>query len=370
MKALLICTTTNQIVNFRKGLIERLQEVGCEVGAVAFDDENTEINRDEIARRGVRFYTVDDSGRGLDPFKAASLKRRYAKIIRDFAPDIVFTFMMKPNIFGVKAARACGVKDIFSMVEGAGDVFINNGLKWKLLRAVVCRLYRSSFKRVKKVFFLNPDDMAEFADRKLVDKSKCDISDGIGVDLDKFSQKPIKNAAKFLMIARMLKSKGVLEYCRAAREVKKAYPQATFDYVGEEGTVALSDIKEFIDDGSVVYHGVTRDVRPFLEDCGVYVLPSYREGMPVSVMEAEATGRAVITTCAVGCRSAVDDGVNGFTVAVGDCGALAAAMMKFIESPELAVTMGEASRRLAERRFDKDVINRKLVDEIMAERHD
>ncbi|MCM1367591.1 MAG: glycosyltransferase family 4 protein [Roseburia sp.] len=367
MKVLLICTTTNQIVNFRKGLIERLQEVGCEVGAVAFDDENTEINRDEIARRGVKFFTVNDTGRGLNPFKAASLKRRYAKIIKEFAPDTVFTFMMKPNIFGVRAARACGVTNIFSMVEGAGDVFINNGLKWRLIRAVACRMYRRSFSKARKVFFLNADDMAEFTGRKLVNKDKCAISDGIGVDLSRFGQKPVENADRFLMIARMLKSKGVTEYCRAAREVRKSYPNAMFDYVGEEGTVKLSDIQEYIDDGSIVYHGVTRDVRPYLEACGVYVLPSYREGMPMSVMEAEATGRAVITTSAVGCRSAVEDGVNGFTVSVGDSGALAAAMMRFLEKPELVAAMGEASRALAERRFDKDIINKKLVDAVLEE---
>lgn len=361
MRILFICTTTNQIVNFRKGLIERFQADGCEVGAVAFDDENTEINRAEIARRGVRFFTIDDSGRGLNPFKALSLKSRYVKILKEFAPDVVFTFMMKPNIFGVLAAEKSGVKNIFSMVEGAGDVFINNGLKWRAIRAVVCRLYKKAFKRSEKVFFLNPDDMAEFTARKLVKNTQCEISDGIGVDLEKFEQKPIKNRRTFLMIARMLKSKGVIEYCKAARAVKEAYPDAVFNYIGEEGTVKLSDIQEYIDDGSVNYLGITRDVRPYIEDCGVYVLPSYREGMPMSVMEAEAVGRAVITTNAVGCRSAVEDGANGYKVEVGNVKQLKEAVLRFLENPESVDVMGENSRRLAEKRFDKNVVNDRIA---------
>ena len=200
--------------------------------------------------------------------------------------------MLKPNVFGVRAAKKASVKNVFSMVEGAGDVFIYNSLKWKVIRFVVCKLYRCSFKNSKKVFFLNEDDKNEFISRKLVKAEQCEIIHGVGVDLTKFIYAPIENKNRFLMVARMLKTKGVFEYCEAARLVKQKYPQAEFHYVGPEGTVAVADIKEYIDDGSIVYHGAQKDVKAFYQSCCVNVLPSYREGFGLVNAEAAAVGRA------------------------------------------------------------------------------
>ena len=171
------------------------------------------------------------------------------------------------------------------------------------------------------------------------------------------------NDANFLMVARMLKTKGIFEYCEAARMVKEVRPQAVFGYVGGEGTVTLDDIKSYIDDGSVTYYGTTDDVRPYYENCTAFVLPSYREGMPMAVMEAESTGRAVIATDVNGCRSAVRDEYNGFLIPKGKNCALELAnkCIYFIDNPEKAVQMGEKSRILAENEFDSRVINRKLL---------
>ncbi len=357
MKILLICTTSWSVANFRKSLTEKLQSENFEVGAVAFDDEC----RQAIEERGVKFYCVNDSNRGTNPFKVLSLKKKYLKIIKSFAPDVVFTFMMKPNIFGVRAAKKAGVKKIYSMVEGGGDVFINNGLKWKLIRFAVCKMYRKSFKIPRKVFFINNDDKAEFISRGLVKEPQCVVIPGIGVDLERFSYRPIKNYRTFLMIARMLKTKGVMEYCAAARAVKSKYPDAVFNYLGGEGNVTVADIQEYIDDKSINYLGTTDDVRPYIEDCAVYVLPSYREGMPVSVMEAEAVGRAVIATNVQGCRSAVKDGYNGYLVKKGSAEELAERMIFFLENTGKTEEMSKASRALAEENFDKDKINGKIL---------
>ena len=362
MKILLICTTSWSVANFRKSLIEKLQSENYEVGAVAFDDENAAV----IEERGVKFFCVNDSNRGTNPFKVLSLKKKYFKIIKSFKPDVVFTFMMKPNIFGVRAAKKAGVKKIFSMVEGGGDVFINNGLKWKLIRFAVCKMYRKSFKISDKVFFLNDDDKAEFLSRKLVKEDKVEQVFGIGVDLKHFVCKPLKNYHTFLMIARMLKTKGVIEYCEAARAVKKKYPDAVFNYLGGEGNITVADIQQYIDDKSINYLGTTNDVRPYIEDCAVYVLPSYREGMPVSVMEAEAVGRAVITTNVQGCRSTVKDGYNGYLVEKGSVDALAERMIFFLENKDKAEEMSMASRALAEEHFDKDKINEKIFGVVEA----
>ena len=353
MKILLICTTSGSVANFRKSLIEKLQSENYEVGAVAFDDENREI----IEQRGVKFFCVNDSNRSTNPFKVLSLKGKYLKIIKSFAPDVVFTFMMKPNIFGVRAAKKAGVKKIYSMVEGAGDVFINNGLKWKLIRFAVCKMYKKSFKRSEKVFFINNDDKEEFICRGLVKEAQCVVIPGIGVDLERFSFRPVKNYRTFLMIARMLKTKGVMEYCEAARAVKSKYPDAVFNYLGGEGNIKVADIQEYIDDGSINYLGTTKDVRPYIEECTVNVLPSYREGLGMVNAEAAACGRASITCNVVGTKDTVEDGYNGFLVERGNYKQIAEKMIWCIEHPNEVGQLGINGRALAEKKFDQKKIN-------------
>ena len=271
MKILLITPTSNQVVGFRKNLIEHMQKVGYDVAVLTFDDEFKQT----IVERKIEFHCVPNKNRSLNPFKTLTLKNKYCAVIKKVNPDIVFTFMIKPNTFGVLAAKNAGVKNIFSMVEGAGDVFINNGLKWRVIRKIVCHLYRKAFKNCKKVFFLNNDDKTEFVHRRLVKSEQCDIIHGIGIDLEKFSYKPIKNHKTFLMVARMLKTKGVYEYCKCARIVKQKYPDAVFNYVGAEGTVKLADIQEYIDDGSINYLGTTNVDSPYLEDALFLLISRY-----------------------------------------------------------------------------------------------
>lgn len=361
MKILLICTTSNQIITFRKDLINKLQSEGLEVFTIAFDDEHKET----IAERGVKHFSISGSNRSLNPFKMLTLKKQYINIIKQVQPDIVFTFMLKPNIFGVKAAKAMGIRKIYSMVEGAGDVFINNGLKWKAIRSIVCTMYRSSFKSTDKVFFLNNDDKAEFISRNLVISDKCEVIPGIGIDTDFFEYKPIKSHNTFLMIARMLKTKGVIEYCKAARIVKHKYPDAVFNYLGAEGNLKVSDIQEYIDDGSINYLGTTRDVRPYLEECTVFVLPTYREGFPVSVMEAMASGRAVIASDTNGCRDAVVDAQTGILVSVGNEKELADKMIWCINNPKEVEQLGVNGRMVAQNKFEQELINYRLTEFII-----
>ena len=190
---------------------------------------------------------------------------------------------------------------------------------------------------------------------------QCEIIHGVGVDLTKFIYAPIENKSRFLMVARMLKTKGVFEYCEAARLVKEKYPVAEFHYVGPEGTVAVADIKEYIDDGSIVYHGAQKDVADYYKACAVNVLPSYREGFSVTIMEAQAIGRAVITTDVNGCRDSVKGGYNGFLVEVKNSAALAEKMIWFIENPQEVENMGKNARLYAEENFDCEKINEKII---------
>ena len=356
MKYLFVMTESNNVINFRKNLIEFLQNKGHSVSVIAHDN----LREKDIRDLGANFYCVKQDNRGLNPFAILKYTKQLTKIIKSVSPDVVFTFQLKPNTFGVKASAKAGVKNIYSMVEGLGDVYVKNGLKWKLIRKVVNLLYKSAFKKSNKVFFLNNDDKTEFINRKLVCQNKCAVINGIGVDLGRFAFKPLKNENNFLMVARLIKSKGVYEYCECARRVKKLYPQVSFNYLGKEGDVTLSDIQEYIDDGSINYLGVTKDVRPYLEDCYAFILPTYREGMPVSIMEAQSVGRAIITTNAVGAKETVIDGYNGYLVEPKNVESLTKKVLYLLENKDKAIEMGKNSRAFAEQNFDSEKINNQI----------
>jgi glycosyltransferase involved in cell wall biosynthesis len=357
-RVLLIVAASNMVLSFRTDLIKKFQSQGYSVAVVAFDNDFEE----QIKALDVKFYCANDNNRSISPIKTLSLKKRYYKIIKDFNPEIVFTFMLKPNIFGTLAAKSAGVKKVFSMVEGAGDVFIKNGFKWKAIRKVVCHLYKNGFKVSNKVFFLNNDDKSEFVNRKILPLTKCEIVHGIGVNLDKFAYKSLVNTNTFLMVARMLKTKGILEYCKCARLVKEKYPNAVFNYLGQEGDITVSDIQEYIDDGSINYLGTVSDVRPVLEQSTIMVLPSYREGFPMSVMEAQAVGRAIITNNVTGCKEAVKDGYNGFLVEKGDYEKMAEKAIFLLENAEKTKEMCQNARKFAEENFDQVLINNQIFD--------
>jgi glycosyltransferase involved in cell wall biosynthesis len=169
------------------------------------------------------------------------------------------------------------------------------------------------------------------------------------------------------MIARMLRTKGVFEYCEAARAVKKKYPDAEFLYLGDEGGVTVSDIQPYIDEGSIRYLGTTHDVRSYIADCAVFVLPSYREGFPMSIMEAASVGRAILTYDSIGCKETVKDGYNGFMVERKSLQGLVDKMLYCIEHPDEVVRMGKNSREMAETAFDRRLVNRKVLDVLSSE---
>ena len=357
MRILLICPKSSVFLSFRKNLILRLNELGHKVIGIGFDNEYEE----EIKKLNVEFHYFKDANRSLNPFKILTLKKRYSKIIKKINPDLVFTFMLKPNIYGVQGAKLAGCDNIYSMVEGAGDVFNNKGLKWGLIRKYVCHGYKKAFKHSKKVFFLNQTDLNEFVDRGLVKREQCETVLGIGVDLEHFSAKPIKNYDSFLMIARLLKTKGVFEYCQAAKIVKQKYPNAKFKLLGVPYGVSVKDLKEYLDNGIVEYLGVTNDVRPYIEEASAHVLPTYyREGLVVVNMEASSMGRAIITCDNTGTRETVKDGYSGFLVKTKDAEAIAEKMIYFLENPSKVEEMGKNARKYAEECFDHRTINEEI----------
>jgi len=365
MKILLICSTSNSIIGFRKKLIEKLIENNHKIVAIAFDSKN----KNQIESMGIEFYNVEDNNRSINPLKILTLKNKLFKIIKKVNPTRVVTFMLKPNVFGVLAAKKAKVKKVYSMVEGAGDAFVRTGAKWGLIRTIVCMLYRRAFKYSTKVIFLNTDDRKEFIDKKLVVPQKALLINGIGVDVEHFNfKKPhVSETMEFLMVSRLMKTKGIFEYCEAARKVKEAGYNAVFNLLGGSGTESIDDIKEYIKEGSVNYLGETNNVIPYLEKTNVLVLPSYREGLPMSVMEAESVGRAIIVSDVPGCRDSIIDKYNGEFVKAKDVDSLAQKMEEFINDKGKVLSYSLNSRRLAEERFDQKKINEMLVTIICGE---
>nr|MDJ0992905.1 glycosyltransferase family 4 protein [Dinoroseobacter sp.] len=243
--------------------------------------------------------------------------------------------------------------------------------KRRLLRDVSVRLYRSGLRGVRRVFVYNgadEEDIRRFA--MLDDNEKLVRVAGTGVNLERFAHTPLPDGSpRFLFIARLLADKGVREYVAAAKQLKSDFPDAEFRILGPldpnpEG-IERAEIDTWTKEGTVTYLGETDDVRPFLSDASVFVLPSYyREGIPRSILEAMAMGRPVVTTTLPGCGDTVQDGVSGYLVAPRDASALAEAMRGFLNEPQLAKTMGLKARARAEAVFDIHKVNQHLLSEM------
>lgn len=374
-KLVLITSHAPSLTNFRGPLIKALSDKGVKVFALA-------PNFDAASRASVENFggiPVDCpiSRTGMNPVLDALNFWRLSKIIKKINPDITLGYFIKPVIFGTLASWWAGVPKRFAMIEGLGYVFTpsNKRLSFKrrLLKRVVMWLYRIALNRANRVIFLNPDDMREFISNNLLKSSKSFILGGIGVDLEKWKKSPpTSSPITFLLIARLLREKGINEYASAARIVMHRHPQARFLLLGglddNPGAITNADVLRWVDEGILEWYGHV-PVRPWLEQTSIYVLPSYREGVPVSTQEAMAMGRPILTTDVPGCRETVLDGVNGFLVPPRNAEALAQKMLHFIEHPDLIAPMGQASRRLAEERFDVHKINQRLI-EVLLEKSD
>jgi glycosyltransferase involved in cell wall biosynthesis len=293
--------------------------------------------------------------------------RALYRLMRRIRPDIVLTYTIKPNIWGAFAAHQAGVPSV-AMVTGLGYAFTDAGaasLRQRLVRGVARRLYRAATNRNARVIFQNPDDRDDFlAAGCLADPAKIGMVDGSGVDMAHYARAPLPDAPVFLMIARLLRNKGVREYAEASLRVMQLHPQARCLLVGpfDEGPdgIARADLDRWVA-GGLAYLGPLDDVRPVLAQARIYVLPSYREGTPRSVLEAMAMGRAVITTDAPGCRETIRDGQEGFLVPVRDEAGLRRAMEKMIVAPEAAAAMADAAHARARERYDVQITNRKMM---------
>jgi glycosyltransferase involved in cell wall biosynthesis len=354
------------LVNFRGRLLEAMRERGHEVVACAGGEDDIVAAR--LQEMGVCYLPLPLERSALNPLRDLRLLWHLVRLMQRDRPDWILAYTVKPVIYGMLAARLAGVKRRYAMVTGLGYAFIaSTSLKQRLLGWLVPRLYRAALDGAGAVFFQNNDDLNLFRQRGILQPDVRAIRImGSGVDLAHFSPVALpQGPVVFLMMARLLADKGIREYVQAARVVRDSHPEARFALLGpfdpNPAAIAKAELQQWIDEGVVEYWGETNDVRPYLARCSVYVLPSYREGMPRSVLEAMAMGRPIITTDVPGCRDTVEEGVNGYLVPARDSEALANAMRRCLEPGAPLARMGQASRRRAEQYFSVESVNRTLL---------
>ncbi|MEG9489113.1 glycosyltransferase family 4 protein [Mannheimia indoligenes] len=361
------------ILNFRKELVLELVKQGHQVYCLAYD--YSEEQKAEVRKWGAIPYDHFINPKGLNIIKDIKASYQLYADLKQIQPDVVFNTFIKPVIFGGLTAKLAKVPRVIGMIEGLGNGFTayKEGFsrKAKIIRYAQVILYRLSLPYLDKVIFLNPDDKRDLLDRYRIPVKAVDVLGGIGVDLKKFpfSEAPI-NPVSFIFIARLLREKGTFEYLAAAEEVKKIYPQTKFIILGGFDTnnpfgLSSDTLQNYIEQGIIEYHGYVDNVPEMIANSSVFVLPSYREGVPRSTQEAMAIGRAVITTDVPGCRETVKDGVNGFLISPYSHQHLAEKMIYFIENPQAISQMGLESRKWAERHFDIKEVNNRLISIIL-----
>lgn len=353
------------LVGFRGSLIADLVLAGHEVFACSPD-----LNghwADSIRQSGAKPIELACDRQSMDPRRDLRYAKSVAGLMREVKPDVVLAYTAKPVVWGLPAAKSAGVPKVAALICGLGYAFTGGPEPKRLFtRWVLSYLYRRALAKCDQIFFQNVDDKAEFARRGLLPRD-CPITvvNGSGIDLDQFMVAPLPSSPNFLMIARLLRDKGVQEYASASMALKAQYPSVNFRLVGwldpSPDCVSQADLDGWIA-GGVEFLGRLTDVRPAISQASCYVLPSYREGTPRSVLEAMAMGRPIITTDAPGCRETVMDGKNGYLVPVKDIDALMRAMESLILRPERVAPMGAASRRLAQNKYDVHAVNISMME--------
>ncbi|MBS0474904.1 MAG: glycosyltransferase family 4 protein [Proteobacteria bacterium] len=368
MKVLLVAGFADSIVAFRGDLIRALQASGCDVHVAAPGISASPAVGDALAAMAVSPHDIPLVRTGTNPLADLCLCWRLYRLMRELQPGLVLGYTIKPVIYGSVAAWLARVPRRFVLVTGLGYAFTagRGGLLSRLVRA----LYAFSLGRVHKVFFQNRDDQALFAARGLLPRGiPSVVVNGSGVDVAHYPVVDLPAGPPvFLMIGRLLGDKGVREYAAAARIVKAQHPGARCMLVGwidsNPDSISRSELDDWVASGTVEFLGRLDDVRPAIADCTVYVLPSYREGTPRTVLEAMAMGRPVITTDAPGCRETTTDGDNGLLVPPASVDSLVQAMSRFIEDPALAPRMGRRSRQVAEVKYDVHKVNAVMLREM------
>jgi len=360
-RCLILGTNSRSLINFRGKLLEHLVGKGISVTVASSRPDLESLN--SLTALNVHYHVVTLKRNGLN--LAYDIKTLIDLLIlfKRERLNFVLAYGVKLVIWGGLSSRIVRVP-FFALITGLGFAFQGESFRRKLLEKLVTFLYRAALKNSKAVIFQNKDNRNIFIEKGIVSRSKTYIVNGSGVDIKEYSVTEFPGAhVSFLCVSRLLGEKGLREYAAAAKIVKDKFPDVKFDLVGPEDSspdaISLEEVSKWSD--YVNYNGPTNDVRPYIEKCHVYVLPSHHEGLPRSTLEAMSMGRPVLTTSAIGCKETVEEGINGFMVPVGSAIQLAQKMIWYIENKDKIQSMGEESRRIVENKFDVHKVNKEML---------
>lgn len=372
MTIVFIGTIASTNIHFRGPLLIELVKRGYKVYAFAFN--YSKEDKEVLEKMGVIPCDYKLSRQGLNPFAEILLIYQLQKAIKDIKPDIVFSFFVKPVIYGTIAAALAKVPHRIAMLEGLGFVFTKQpeGKKilTSLLKAVQIFLYNIIAPFSHQLIFLNKEDKNELTSKIIIQPKYVHVLGPIGLDLNYFTyQEPVQDKVSFLFMGRLIKEKGIYEFLNAAEVIKKQYPEITFFVIGARDKNSHNYLPDsvlgyYTSKGIIHYGGEVEDVREWLKKSSVFVLPSYREGYSRSTQEAMALGRPVITTQVPGCNQTVLDGINGFLIPPFNVDALVAKMVWFIENRNSIASMGNESRKYAEQHFNVHEVNQRLISKL------
>lgn len=358
MKILILANNDMGLYKFRKELPERLIADGHEVYVSVPDGEFIY----DIKTLGCKVVKTEISRHGTNPVEDLKLMEKYRRYVKKLRPDIVFTYTIKPNVYGGVVCASLGVPYVPN-ITGLGTAVENKGV----LQLVTLNLYKFSLRKAQTVFFQNATN-EEFFQSKNIAVKKHKMLPGSGVNLTYYQSLdyPGEDMINFVFVARIMKEKGIDQYLDAAKVIRKKYPQTRFHICGFCEDAYEDEIKKLQDDGTISYHGLVKDMREIYKDMHCTVHPTYYpEGLSNVLLESAASGRPIITTNRPGCREVIEDGVNGYLVREQDSKDLIEKVEKFIAlKHEEKKQMGLAGRRKVEKEFDRQIVVEAYMREI------
>lgn len=361
MRVVLFANTDWYLYNFRRSLALSLQQAGHDVLLLSPEGAHGE----KLRSLGLRWQPFRLERRSLNPLREAGVLYRLVRILRQERPDLVHGFTVKCAVYGSLAARIAGVPARVNAVAGMGYVFTSSSVKARILRPIVRTLLKLALggSRVRLIL-QNPDDVELFTQARLIAPSEIRLIRGSGVDCDLFSpsQRPASRPVRVLLPARLLWDKGLAEYVEAARSLKAEGCHIEFLLAGDPdpgnpASVPDTTARGWVKEGVVSWLGRVDDMASLFRSVQVVCLPSYREGLPKSLIEAGACGCALVTTDVPGCREVVTNDVDGLRIPARDAIALGAALRRLYLDPHLCERLGRAAREKAVREFDVKRIN-------------
>lgn len=364
MKVAVISSHTQSLFLYRMDMMQAFLQEGHEILAIGPDNELEWQNK--FAEKGISYRSFPVQRNGINPLKDLKTLKTLTKIIQEERPQKVFAYQAKSIVYGSIATKMNKIEEFYPLFAGLGSIFRAESFKNKLIRIVMREQYKLACKNSKYIFFHNVDDKNEFLDQKVTQEDKTKVINGSGVNLDYFYPTIQPSTATFLFVGRLIKDKGIVEYLKACEIIKGKYPDVRCLLVGpfDSNPTALKpeELEPFLNKKTIEYFGEQEDVRPYVEQISTFVLPSYHEGTPKTILEAMAMKKSIITTDAPGCRETVKDNFNGYLVSVRSIEELVHAMEKLILNPSLSVEMGEMSLKIAREKYDVRIINKSIME--------